>query len=280
MAFSPDGRQALFDVFSDGPSGELIVWDIDTWQEIRRFAGNLTGAPYITFSPDGHTVATADWAGIITLWDFATGQEIRHFSSPDTLNVAWGYADFSPDGQSLIGTQDNGNIILWDTATGTEIRRFVGHSGRASNFRLSGDGQRGLSGSVDDSIILWDMATGAILRRWIYGAPVPMVDISADGRFAIGGAPPTLIDLSTGEAIRLYTTPAYDFIFAPDARTAIMAEFPDQFELWRIDQTLDELLTWTRAHRYVPELTCDQRALYRLEPLCPADPTAQPTEAK
>lgn len=145
------------------------------------------------------------------------------------------------------------------------------------DFQFSGNGQRGLSGSDDDSIILWDTATGAILRRFTYSAPVPRVDISADGRLGIGGAPPNLIDLNTGQAIRLYSAQPYAFTFAPDARTAIMAAFPDQFELWRIDQTLDELLAWTRANRYVPELTCDQRALYRLEPLC-EDSRAQPAE--
>jgi len=31
---------------------------------------------------------------------------------------------------------------------------------------------------------------------------------------------------------------------------------------------LDELIAWTIANRYVPELTCDQRKLYRLEPAC------------
>jgi hypothetical protein len=106
------------------------------------------------------------------------------------------------------------------------------------------------------------------------------VDISADGHFGIGGGPPNLIDLNTGQAIRLYTASPFSYFFAPDARTAVTGEFPDQFELWRIDRTLDELLTWTRANRYIPELTCEQRVLYRLEPLCAADSTAQPIESK
>jgi hypothetical protein len=32
--------------------------------------------------------------------------------------------------------------------------------------------------------------------------------------------------------------------------------------------SLDELLDWVAANRYVRELTCDERELYRIEPLC------------
>ncbi len=35
-----------------------------------------------------------------------------------------------------------------------------------------------------------------------------------------------------------------------------------------MDTTLEQLLEWTQANRYIPELTCNQRALYKLEPLC------------
>ena len=280
VAFSPNGQQALLDIYSDGSSGELILWDIRTGEAIRHIGGHLTGVAGIAFSPDGRVVASADESGTIALWDVETGQEIRHFPRPDGPNVIWNYIAFGPDGQSIITTLEDNRIILWDTSTGREIRQFVGHSARALSFRFSGDGQRGLTGSDDDSIILWDTATGSILRRWIYSSPVPRVDISADGRFGIGGSPPNLIDLSTGQATRLYTTAAFSFFFAPDARTAVMGAFPDQFELWRIDRTLDELLAWTRANRYIPDLTCDQRTLYRLEPLCETDSTAQPTEAK
>jgi len=42
-------------------------------------------------------------------------------------------------------------------------------------------------------------------------------------------------------------------------------------ELWRIDATLEQLLEWTQANRYIPEPTCNQRELYRLEPLCESE---------
>jgi hypothetical protein len=37
---------------------------------------------------------------------------------------------------------------------------------------------------------------------------------------------------------------------------------------WRIDDTLEELVSWTEANRHLPELTCSQRAQFNIEPLC------------
>lgn len=56
--------------------------------------------------------------------------------------------------------------------------------------------------------------------------------------------------------------------FTLDGRHAVAGYQDGRVELWRIDATLDDLLTWIRNNRYVPELTCEQRELYRVEPLC------------
>ncbi|MCA9895618.1 MAG: hypothetical protein KC615_21685, partial [Anaerolineae bacterium] len=38
---------------------------------------------------------------------------------------------------------------------------------------------------------------------------------------------------------------------------------------WRID-TDDDFLNWVYANRYIRDLTCAERELYRIEPLCEA----------
>jgi len=57
-------------------------------------------------------------------------------------------------------------------------------------------------------------------------------------------------------------------VFNPDGRQALVGFFNGAVELWRMDTTLDQLLEWTQANRYIPGLTCNQRELYRIEPLC------------
>ena len=89
-----------------------------------------------------------------------------------------------------------------------------------------------------------------------------------------GGADGTgsLWRAETGERIRRYggghvISPN----FFPDGRQALVGHRDGAVELWRIEATLDELLAWTRSNRFVPELTCEQRELYGVEPLCEAE---------
>ena len=90
-----------------------------------------------------------------------------------------------------------------------------------------------ISGSDDDTVRLWDTTTGEeIYRIDDHQDTIQDMAISADGRH--------LLVLSSDGDMRL----------------------------WRIDRTLDELKSWLAANRYVRDLTCVERANFRIEPLC------------
>jgi WD40 repeat protein len=97
----------------------------------------------------------------------------------------------------------------------------------------SPDGRTILSGSWDHILMVWDTATGQMLRRF---------EGHTEGVTAVA--------------------------YSPDGRT-ILSGSANSLRFWRID-SLDELLSWTRNNRDVPELTCDQRKLFHLEPPCDA----------
>jgi WD40 repeat protein len=93
------------------------------------------------------------------------------------------------------------------------------------------------SASVDGSIILWDVETGEAIRRypWRDGGSVWSVAFSPDGQYILAGGDES------------------------------------QVSLWRVDSSLDDLIVWITANRFVPEPTCIQRELYNLPPLCIPD---------
>ncbi len=84
-----------------------------------------------------------------------------------------------------------------------------------------------------------------------------------------GDGTSSLWDVESGEVIRRYGN---GFVIKPvfnvDGSQALVGYHDGAVELWRMDTTLDELLDWTKANRYIPELTCEQRSLYGVEPLC------------
>jgi WD40 repeat protein len=77
------------------------------------------------------------------------------------------------------------------------------------------------------------------------------------------------------ELLRLESTSGgiNSVVFNPkDASQALSAASDGTIALWNID-TPSNLVVFTQEHRYVPELSCDQRARYQIEPLCAASAT-------
>ncbi|MCC7208193.1 MAG: protein kinase [Anaerolineae bacterium] len=284
--FSPDGKTVLLSTVSvpSGAKGELILVDIETGRERRRWDSTSGGAS-VAFSPDGRTAVSGGMGRIIILWDVATGQAIRRFSGYengilDQSSEGAFKAAFSPDGSQVWATFIDGTIAVWNTATGERVRELPGTGGITGTFSANNFGFRGkeaLVGLEDGTAVLWDVDTGVVLRQLTnHNMPLILAQISPDGRHGILSSideTTTLNDLQTGDVIRRWSGAGLGLstlAFNPDGRNAVLG-FPDgRLELWRIDATLDELIAWTRANRYVPELTCEQREFYRLEPLCPA----------
>ena len=280
---SPDGKMALlgtgFDVTEDALA-HVSLWDIETRQKIMQLEGQADVVWEVTFSPDGKTAIFGGNGGTVFQWDLETGEEIRRFERtegglPSTASV-WGLS-FNPDGQTIIAAYVDGPMILWNVESGQEIRRFIGHTGGPEGVVFSHDGQTVLSSGYDTMAILWDTQTGNILHLLEdHTGAVFQSQFSPDGQFVLTGSADgrTLLwDVETGEVIRRYANMGGYFpAFTPDGHSALVAAFGGETpELWRIDATLDELLTWTEENRYIPELTCAQRELYRVEPRCKSE---------
>jgi WD40 repeat protein len=281
--FSPDGQTALIATggYSGRPS-DIIVWDVTTGKEIRRLTGHPSGVLFADYSPDGRMAISIGGAiggeSVVILWDMATGQQIRHFpayENDNSLDIGIA-ASFSPDGRTVLTGFENGKIILWDVATAQEIRRFVGHTNIVGSVLFSRDGRTFVSSSWDNTVILWDVATGQIIHRMAdHSASVYRMALSPDGRYAFAGSgdnTSTLWDLKTGQVVRRYlvnkATPSASF--SADGHSILVGLQDGSVQLWRID-SLDEMLTWLPSNRYVPDLDCRQRQLYRLTPACDAN---------
>ena len=66
--YSPNGQTALMAIgeFEDEP-GDVVLWDVETGQEIRRFVGHPAGVAAVAFSPDGQTAVSTGGQGAIIL---------------------------------------------------------------------------------------------------------------------------------------------------------------------------------------------------------------------
>lgn len=240
IAFSPDSRKLLSGTQGNGDIGEineLVLWDIQTCQLVRRFEMNgMEDVTGIAFSRDGRRAITgsafADPNRII-LWDTGTGKEIRRFELTGSgfrpmLDVAFG-----PGDRTVLGA-DMDSLVLWDSETGAVIRQYTGLYALPWSFEISPDGKYILAGSDSNEVGLWDFNSGQELFRH-----------------------------------SVHQQPVYSVAFSPDSKTAFSISNDGMLVQWNIsDKSLQEWIDWIYANRYVRPLTCAEKFQFRIESSC------------
>jgi WD40 repeat protein len=219
VAFSPDGKVvASGSNAQPGMPAELKLWDTDSG-EVKATHAEPRAVRWVSFSPDGKHLATAEHDGTAKLRDPATGA-IRHV----LLGHASGLdcANFSPDNKTLATTSWDRTLKLWDADSGELLKTFAGHPDKVYTAAFSPDGKSLLSGSNDGTVRLWDVAS-ATTRMTLtpHETLVHNVAFAPDGKsFATAG---------WDKAVRLWdaTTGKWEKTFDHGAGVLAIAFSPD-----------------------------------------------------
>lgn len=230
--FSPYGSIIAFSEMQGTP---VILWDTQTGELIRKLEGDTPRARSV-FSPDGQTLYSAGADGGLDVWNVASGEKLDEWAGHPLEIVR---IDLSTDGTLLATASTDGTAALWDTTNGERLMTLVGHSGDLSSVNFSLDSRYLVTGSRDSTLILWEVATGKALRRYVGH------NIHTTGNFVNGE-------------------------FLPDGKS-IVSFGENRLMLWDAAPLPEDLTNWVSKNRYIPELTCEQRALYHVEPLCEAN---------
>ena len=125
----------------------MKIWDIQQRQAISQLEGDTDSVYTLTFSPDGRTLASAGYHGLIKLWAVSNGSLLGTLHNRGTAYTL----DFSPDGKVLAST-GHAAVTLWSVDSGEEITTLTGHSAWVYGASFSPDGKT-LASAGDDGTV-------------------------------------------------------------------------------------------------------------------------------
>lgn len=213
----------------------MILWNLTSRRGLCRIDPGIPGGLWsAAFSADGQTALTESAEGLVGLWNLSDCSQMRVYGADLTPGLDMNDAIFHPDGQSVFGAAGDGYIYQFERESGRLLRSFGPHNDIRTRMGITPDGKLLLSSGMDGVLRLWDLQSGLLIRRF--------------------GAPDTVI---------------FDVTIAPDGRTAFVGSSDRTIVQWALDNPSPaELRAWIEANREVRALTCSERMLYDVQPLC------------
>ncbi len=265
MSMTTDENDVLLGL-ADGTVRRMRVSDGETVSEFRPHDSAV-----LALSVSGDRAVSSSQGGGLRVWDVTSGtieNTIDGYSGA-ILDVA-----LSRTGALIAFGIDDNSVVVWDRETNRERRRMQGAQTPAASVAISPNGARVAAGTRDGTVFVWDAATGALVYQLSgHTRDVWSLAFSPDGTSLISAGGDGVIlwwDMTTGEAIERFSAavaPVLKVAVDPAQQYIVSGADRGVVQVWRL-YSGDRLIEWARANRYVRDLTCQERALYRVQPLC------------
>jgi WD40 repeat protein len=257
VAFSPDGKRIATCSRSIGSHqvGWAQLWDAETGELLRSFAGKGGECNCLAFSPDGRRLAVGTGTDGAWVYDLAAGAELPVIKPepplrPSPLSTAppEDRPLFSPDGRLLAVAEykmsgfaeELGSIALVDIAEGRLRTRLIGHRSHVMSMAFRADDKRLVSVDRERVLRLWDTTTGRSESSYTVDGIGPLV-LSPDGRYLAA------FDYDSHDVV-LYAVwprgPAFKrlkhptelkrWLFSPDGRLLATVDVGGKVRVWHL----------------------------------------------
>ena len=227
LAYSPDGET----IAGAGNNRLIILWNVDTGEQMRTLAGHEHQIDTVAYSPDGARIASGSFDRTVRIWNAKTGEQIHTLTGHTSVRVA--SVRYSPDGKTIASAGNN--ILLWNADTGAQIRMLTGETGAIA---FSPD-SRMLASRGYRTVLIWDVNAGARVRT-LEANPgwTNSVAYSPDGETIAGGSEYGAIQIwsaETGALLRTlegHTKAVGTLAFSPDSRALVSGSYDHTVKVW------------------------------------------------
>jgi hypothetical protein len=205
---SADGGLLVVSTGMTGTSGEVVLLDITSGDEIRRFIGNdeirHSDSVYCaSLSADGRWLASGSYDRRIILWDASSGEPIRMLSGHNGTIYD---LDFDPSSRGLATASGDQTVKLWSVETGERLDTFGQPEGEMLCVRFSRDSRFVVAAGADRQIRQWRVMSldkptinPMLVSRFAHGAAIVQLQLIEDR--VISGSSDRTIKAWGGESL-------------------------------------------------------------------------------
>ena len=264
LAFSPDGTQlasigseaqVLFEagsgiVRTDYYRNERLIrlMDVRTGRELQSLMG-ARGSDFVTFSPDGKTVAFGG-KGRIRVWNTETDEhfDISLLNSNDNNAEICALA-FSPDGKKIVSGTIGRKIQMWDAETGAALTSLIArnpHQELIGALAFSSNGEMLAVRNYGPGIRVMENSKLTRLREGRFGdGNCETLVFVPDSAMLVIGLSNGKIELwdveSADKLITLdgHSEPVRTLVFSPDRKTLVSTGQTGTILLWDWEEVLE-----------------------------------------
>ncbi len=210
-------------VWAISDNKEIILWNIENFNEKGTLYGNWESANFSAFSTDGNLVFTLhrNKGKIVSVTNSADSIPILGYMAANTRG------GFSPDSRRLV-TRASDTLKIWDTKTGklvgnpignvAGIFSLAGYSADNRNVFLIYEGKLSLVDVADGRRIPIDISADSVISASFSADNHHLMALQKNGTFSIWN-----IDRSSTQPI--FTTSCISVLFSPDRKSALLKSF-------------------------------------------------------
>ena len=173
-----DIRNDQTQVAFGGPTRLVKILNTSTGDLQHKLKKHTDWVTAVTFSPNGHMLASADRNGGVIVWDPESGQELFTLAGHKASVTALSWRD---DSKLLASSSEDGSVKLWEMQEGKQVKSWNAHAPGVLSVSYSHEG-RLVSCGRDGQVVVWE-ASGNRLRKMDYAGELPLrVVFTDDGK--------------------------------------------------------------------------------------------------
>ena len=147
-------------IVSCSKDSRIIVWDRETYEPRGELSGHR--GPVNAVQLRGKYLVSASGDGIARLWDLDTMKLVKQFDAKERGLAA---VEFSEDMRYVLAGGNDTITYKFEIETGREVAQFTGHSQLVRSLWLDSQNNRVVSGSYDLDLRVYDFTTGEEIWR-------------------------------------------------------------------------------------------------------------------